>query len=89
MQFWQPAEKFTIKFQNQNETKKFQPPPPQLFVWTQTKRDVLTNLSNFFTQNSEKLLLTMQKINFAKFKRKLTVFKTFLWTGSYQFWQLC
>ena len=62
--------------------RNFNPPPPQLFVWTQTKRDVLTNLSKFFPQKSENLLLTMQKINFAIFKRKLTVFKTFFPAGS-------
>ena len=62
MHFWQPAEKMFVKFQNQNEIWKCQTHTP-LFVWTQTMRDVLTNLSKIFPQKSEKLLLTMQKVN--------------------------
>ena len=61
MHYWQPAEKVFVKFQKENEIEKFQTQP--LFVWTQTKRNVLTNLSKFFPQRTKKLLLTMQNVN--------------------------
>ena len=56
-----PLKFFFVKIQNQNEIEEFQTHP--LFFRTQTKRDVLTNLSKRSPQKSEKLLLTMQKFN--------------------------
>ena len=62
MHFWQPAENFFVKLQNENEEEKFQTHSPFL---SGRKQSVMffEKLVKKFPQKSKNLLLTMQKVN--------------------------
>ena len=59
---WQPAENSFCQIPELKWNREISK-PLALFVWTPTKRNVLTNLSKIFPQKSENLLLTMQNVN--------------------------